>query len=114
MNGCLRKISVPVAAMAALTLAACNAGTHGTLQPAAPKQPATAAQVTFAHGAELESAPIFAISEGNRHFGFPPDAVLARTPNGIEVTYHGVKRTFSSSAKVDIGTYRRYAKAQEE
>jgi hypothetical protein len=38
--------------------------------------------------------------------------MLARTPSGIEVTYRGVKRTFSSAARVDVGTYRRYAKAQ--
>ena len=43
---------------------------------------------------------------------FAPGATLKRTANGIEVTYHGMTRTFSSSARVDTGTYRRYAKAQ--
>lgn len=66
----------------------------------------------FAHGAELESAPTLIVSEGNTHVAFPPGAALKRTANGIEVTYHGVTRTFSASAKVDAGSYHRYAKAQ--
>lgn len=112
MNGCVKKFFLPAAAMAAFTLEACGAGTHGTVQPTVPKQAASAARMTFAHGRELEEALIFMVSEGNSHIGFPPGATLARTPSGIEVTYHGVKRTFSSAARVDVGTYRRYAKAQ--
>jgi len=112
MNGCVKKFSLPAAALAALTLGACGANTHGTVQPTVPKQAASVARMTFAHGAEVEQAPIFMVSEGNGHLAFPPGATLARTPNGIEVTYHGIKRTFSSAARVDVGTYRRYAKAQ--
>ncbi len=43
---------------------------------------------------------------------FPPGATVKRTANGFEVTYNGTTRTFSSSARVDTGTYHRYAKAQ--
>ena len=112
MNGCVKKVSLVAAPTAALVLAACGVGRHGTQPSTLPKQAASAVRVTFTHGAELEEAPILMVSEGNNHIAFPPGAILARTPIGIEVTYHGVKRTFSSSARVDVGTYRRYAKAQ--
>jgi hypothetical protein len=51
------------------------------------------------------------VSEGNNHAAFPAGATLARTANGIVVTYRGVKHTFSSTARVDTGAYHRYAKA---
>jgi hypothetical protein len=103
-----------VAAVAAVvSLTACGANTHASgVEPARTVQHEARLPATFAHGAEIESAQTFMISEGNNHVAFPPGATLKRTADGIEVTYNGVTRTFSSSARVGLGAYHRYAKAQ--
>jgi hypothetical protein len=66
------------------------------------------------HGAEIESGSTIIVSEGNYHAAFPAGAKLVRTADGIVITYKGVTRTFSSTARVDVGSYHRYAKAPAE
>ncbi|HEV2642574.1 MAG TPA: hypothetical protein VGT98_07705 [Candidatus Elarobacter sp.] len=102
-----------MAAVAVVVLAACGANTHGTsVQPARTVQHEARLPAVVAHGAEIESAQNLIVSEGNNHMAFPPGATVKRTVNGYEVTYNGTTRTFSSSARVDTGTYHRYAKGQ--
>ncbi len=98
-------------------MTACGATPHSSsLQPTRTAEhhvdrlPATA---NFAHGAEIDSRPTFMVSEGNYHVAFPPGATMVRTASGIVVTYKGVQRTFSSTARIDAGTSRTYAKASE-
>ena len=100
--------------LAVLALSACGANTHNarSIEPGRTTNHEARMPAEFAHGALLESAPAFMVSQGNSHMAFPPGATLKRTASGIEVTYRGVTRTFSSTAKVDAGTSRRYAKAQ--
>ena len=63
------------------------------------------------HGQEIESGRTIVVSEGNYHAAFGRGATYTRTPNGLVVTFNGVTRTFSSTARIDDGTYHRYAKA---
>lgn len=101
------------AAIAVAFLAACGANTHSsTVEPTRTTQHEARLPAAVAHGAEIESAQNIIISEGNSHMAFPPGATVKRTASGLEVTYHGTTRTFSSSAKLDFGTYHKYAKAQ--
>jgi hypothetical protein len=108
----MNKIARMAAAAAVITLSACGANTHSSVEPTRATSHVAQMPAAVAHGAEIESAPNLIVSEGNRHAAFPPGATLKRTANGIEVTYHGVTRTFSAAAKVDAGSYHRYAKAQ--
>jgi len=109
----MKLITRAVATAAVAALAACGANTHAnSVQPARIVQHEARLPAEVAHGAEIESAQNLIVSVGNNHMAFPPGATLKRTANGIEVTYNGKTRTFSSSARVDTGTYRRYAKAQ--
>jgi hypothetical protein len=111
----MRNISRTAALLAVVSLSACGANTHNgaaSVEPGRTTNHEARMPAEFAHGGLLESAPTFVVSEGNSHMAFPPGATLTRTANGIEVRYHGVTRTFSSTAKVETGTYRRYAKAQ--
>ena len=111
---------LPIAAIAcAAGMVACTANPQGgaTIQPARSTTTHVArfpASANLAHGPELESGSTFVVSEGNNHAAFPASATFARTANGIVVTYHGVTRTFSSNARVNFGTYHRYAKAASE
>jgi hypothetical protein len=101
------------AAMAAVILTACGATPHGTtVEPTRTVQHDGRPFAAFAHGAEIESAQNVIVNEGNTHMAFPPGATVKRTGSGIEVTFRGVTRTFSSSARVETGTYRKFAKAQ--
>jgi hypothetical protein len=111
---------LPIAAIAcAVAMTACTANpqSSATIQPARSttthleRFPASA---NLAHGPELESGSTFMVSEGNNHAAFPASATFTRTANGIVVTYNGVTRTFSSNARIDFGTYHRYAKAQSQ
>jgi len=104
-----RRVAV---AIAAISLSACGANTQQSVEPTRTTSHIARMPASFAHGAEIESAQNVVISDGNNFFGFPPGTTWKRTANGIEVTSHGVTRTFSSSAKVGIGSYHRYAKAQ--
>ncbi len=107
----MRLSFVGIAALGAVLLAACGANSQGLQPSRAMSQSSRAVESgSFAHGAELEKGAALMVSEGNQHAAFPPGATLKRTADGIEVTYKGVTRTFSSNARVDIGTYHRYAK----
>lgn len=109
----MKKIATMAAAVAVIVFSGCGANTHSSVEPHRTTNHVARMSMTFAHGAEIESAPTFMVSEGNNHVGFPPGATLKRTPNGIEVTYHGVTRTFSPSATVTTGSYHLYAKAKQ-
>lgn len=101
------------AALTVVFLAACGANTHGgNVEPTRNVQHEARLPAEVAHGAEIETAQTVVISEGNSHMAFPPGATVKRTAGGFEVTYRGITRTFSSSAKLDVGTYHKYAKAQ--
>lgn len=101
------------AAIAVGSLAACGATTHGnSVEPTRTVQHEARLPAAVAHGAEIESAQNFIVSEGNSHMAFPPGATVKRTASGLEVTYRGKTRTFSASAKLDTGSYHKYAKAQ--
>lgn len=109
----MKLINRATAATAVAFLAACSANTHGSsVEPTRTAQHEARLPAEVAHGAEIESAHNVIISEGNRHMAFPPGSTVKRTASGLEVTYHGTTRTFSSSAKLDMGTYHKYAKAQ--
>ena len=101
------------AAIAVASLAACGANAHGSsVEPTRTAQHVGRLPASVAHGAEIERAQTFIISEGSNHVFFPPGATWKRTASGIEVTYNGTTRTFSSSAKLEMGAYHKYAKAQ--
>ncbi len=109
----MNKIATMAAAIAVTTLSACGANTRSSAEPPRATSHVAGMPANFAHGAEIESAPTLMVSEGNSHIGFPPGATLKRTTNGIEVTYRGVTRTFSSSARVTTGSYHLYEKPQK-
>ena len=101
------------AAVAVASLTACGANTHGnSIEPPRAVQHEVRLPAVVAHGAEIESAQNIIVSEGNSHIAFPPGATVKRTGSGIEVTYRGMTRTFSSSARLETGSYHKYAKAQ--
>lgn len=110
--------NVVKAAAIACTIVTASCAANSQFTGAGPSNRTTASHTNrlpeaIPHGAEIESGKSFMVSEGNYHVGFPPSAKLVRTADGIVVTYKGVSRTFSSSARVDVGAYHRYAKASD-
>jgi hypothetical protein len=83
-----RRVAV---AIAVISLSACGANTQQGIEPTRTTNHIARMPASFAHGAEIESAPNVVISEGNNHFGFPPGTTWKRTANAIEVTSHCVK-----------------------
>jgi hypothetical protein len=107
-----RKVSFFAAVAIAVVFSACGANSRPNLAVTANRTTASHSTIlpeAIPHGQELESGSTFMISEGNNHAMFPAGSHYARTANGIVVTYNGKTRTFSSSARVDLGTYHRYA-----
>jgi hypothetical protein len=101
------------AATAVLALTACGANTVSSVQPTRTIRDNARTVTIFRHGAEIESATAIIVNDGNDHAGFPPGATVKRASRGIEVTFKGVTRTFSSSATLDTGAYHKYAKATQ-
>lgn len=108
----MRKLSLVSATAIAVSLSACSGGVHQSAQPAKAPNALARMPVSFAHGPQIESAQNIIVTDGNNHAAFPPGATVHRTATALEVTYHGVTRTFSPSATVATGWYRRYAKPQ--
>jgi hypothetical protein len=104
-----------IVSIGVVALSACGANTRertmqasGATTAHADRQPEA-----FAHGAEVEHGSSIIVSDGNYHAAFGPGATYARTASGVVVTFNGVKRTFSPTARVESGTYHRYAKASD-
>jgi hypothetical protein len=102
-----------VVCVAAVSACSANPQNSSSVRPTRNVSHVDRLPAEFAHGAEIERGTTFMVSEGNYHAAFPAGATYKRTANGIVVTFNGVTRTFSSAARVDIGTYHRYAKAAE-
>ena len=68
---------------------------------------------SYAHGAEIASAPTIVVSYDHHHESFPPGAHYERTAEGIVVTYKHLTRVFPTNATIGVGSYHKYAKPSD-